>query len=96
MCVMRHDNTCNKYTSLLKQMHKFTQVNKHNRLAYENCMLTKLQSTTVHYVPLCTSFLHAGGPSYWPMQNFYIANHSTGLLVVNTGCNTKMVETCEK
>ena len=51
MCVMRHDNTCNKYTSLLKQMHKFTQVNKHNRLAYENCMLTKLESTIhVHVV----------------------------------------------
>ena len=50
----------------------------------------------VHYVSVCTSFLHAGGFSYCPMQNFYIAKHSTGLLVVNTGCNTKMIETCEK
>ena len=52
-------------------------------------------SCKVHYVPLCTSFLHAGGFSYCPMQNFYIAKHLTGLWV-NTGCNTKMIETCGK
>ena len=50
----------------------------------------------VHYVSVCTSILHAGGFSCGPMQNFYIVKHSTGLLVVNTGCNTKMIETCEK
>ena len=51
---------------------------------------------TVHLFPLCTSFLQAGDFSCCPMQNFYIAKHSTGLLVVPTECNTEMVKTCEK
>ena len=62
----------------------------------QNLQLVAQVKTRQLCVPLDLAFLQAGGIIYCPMQNFHIAKHLPGLLVVSTECNIKMIKTCEK